>query len=157
MWDVGPSSRRLALPRGQRAWVGRAAATNTCQKVFLWQEHLLRWAAEPVLHTEGLHSFFGVFSASALLTRPSPLPLLWGAVFLLPYFHSPPGTFKPQSHWLLVLEHALHFSSTHLLPMIHPPLLAQIIYAKPQTTSRKSPDIAHPILTPVYFSPLLLV
>lgn len=113
---MGPSSRRLAVPRGQRAWVGRAAATNTCQNVFLWQGHLLRWAAEPVLHTEGLHSFFGVFSASALLTRPSPLPLLWGAVFLLPYFHSPPGTFKPQSHWLLVLEHALHFSSTHPAP-----------------------------------------
>lgn len=156
MWAQDPGGLLHPGGRGHGAWVGRAAATNTCQKVFLWQEHPLRWAAEPVLHTEGLHSFFGVFSASALLTRPSPLPLLWGAVFLLPYFHSPPGTFKPQSHWLLVLEHALHVSSTHLFPMIHPPPLAQIIYAKPQTTSRKSPDIAHPILTPVYFSPLPL-
>ena len=32
VWDVGPSSRRCAPPRGQRAWVGRAATANTCQK-----------------------------------------------------------------------------------------------------------------------------
>lgn len=32
VWDVGPSSGRRAPPRGQRAWVGRAATANTCQK-----------------------------------------------------------------------------------------------------------------------------
>lgn len=99
----------------------------------------------------------GVFSASALLTRPSPLPFHGVQRFSSPTSISPPGAFEPQSHWLLILEHALRFSSTHLLPMIHPPPLAQVIYAKPQTTSRKSPDIADPILTPVYFSPAPLV
>ena len=106
-----------------------------CHWLTMWVGKLLSFSM-PGLH---LCSFYGVQCFS------SPTPI------------SPPGTFKPQSPWLLVLEHALRFSSTHLLPMIHPPPLAQIIYAKPQTTSRKSPDIAHPILTPVYFSPLPLV
>lgn len=58
-------------------------------EVFLQQGHHLRWGAGPVLPTEGLRSFFGVFPAPALPTRPSPLPLLWGEAFLLPYFHFP--------------------------------------------------------------------
>lgn len=154
---MGPSSGRLTPPRGQRAWVGRAAAANPCQKVFLLQGHPLRWAAEPVLPIEGLPPFFGSVFCFSTSHQAFTSALLWVQRFSSPTSISPPGAFEPQSHWLLVLEHALRFSSTHLLPMIHPPPLAQVIYAKPQTTSRKSPDIEDPILTPVYFSPAPLV
>lgn len=124
------SCSRDTLSGGQQSLCSPLRASIPSLGCFLHQHF------SPGLH---LCSFYGVQCFS------SPTPI------------SPPGTFKPQSPWLLVLEHALRFSSTHLLPMIHPPPLAQIIYAKPQTTSRKSPDIAHPILTPVYFSPLPLV
>lgn len=150
MWAQAPGE--TCSTQGQRACVGRAAATNPCQKVFQQQGHPLRWAAEPVLPLRASIPSLGCFCISTS-HQASPLLLLWGAVFLLPTPISPPGTFKPQSPWLLVLEHALCFSSTHLLPMIHPPPLAQIIYAKPQTTSRKSPVTLHIPSLPCLFLP----